>query len=104
MKNENATAPAIHRFTLTPKPLVKIKMPVGAVIMDTQPGSSGLSVWAMVDPEAKSESRFFAIVPTGQPIPNGWDMVHLKTVVTNNGALHLFEVPAHVAKSMKKPD
>ncbi len=96
MKTDTTEA-AVLRFTLKPQaPLCRIKMPTGAKILDIQPGKSGFSIWAMAsaDEHPETETRFFLLIGTGKVISHGTELTHLKTFVTDKGAVHLFEVPA----------
>lgn len=56
----------IHRYLIT----TVVQIPEGAVFLEAQPGSSGMSAWFLVDPSAKPETRRFAIVATGQELPD----------------------------------
>lgn len=106
MKNDS-NAPTIIRFEILPDTLTFCSMPQGSVIMDVLPSMSAagakLNGWAMVDPKQPLEKRFFAVYPSGKEVPHGWDMIHRKTVLTAAGpALHVMEVPDHIAKKLMK--
>lgn len=102
MQNDNqpTTAPTIHRFVAVPAGQFKVQLPTGAQILDVVPSSKGLAIYALVDPGAKKAWRYFFVTGTGQPIPHGWEMNHLKTVQVGGPALHLFDVPTPIAQKM----
>ncbi len=67
----------IHRYTISPE----TEIPTGAVFLDAQPGASGLSGWFLCDPSAPMETRRFAVVATGQELPDAiMDCRHLITI------------------------
>jgi len=67
----------IHRYTIA----AEVQIPTGAVFLDAQPGQSGLSAWFLCDPKAEPETRRFAVVATGQPLPDAiMDCRHLITI------------------------
>lgn len=86
----------IYRYPLEITDRVTLRLPIGARILSVGPprGGSGfhLDLWALVDPDADGEDRFFCIVGTGNPAPDFIDR-HIGTVATAGGALiwHVFE-------------
>lgn len=67
----------ILRYLIT----TELELPEGAVFLDAQPGNSGMSAWFLTDPTAKPETRRFAIVATGQDLPDAiMDCRHITTV------------------------
>jgi len=86
----------IHRYPLAPT----IEIPAGAVFLDAKLGMSGPSLWFLVDAEAPPETRRFAIVATGQELPEAiLDAHHLctmKAIIATKTeavptALHVFD-------------
>ena len=93
----------IHRYLIQPT----VEIPTGAVFLNAQPGSTGLSAWFLCDPKAAPETRRFTVVATGQDLPDAiLDCHHMATlkavVVTAQGpvptALHLFDTTHASAK------
>jgi len=81
------TVPAIHRSGHSCLP-----MPRGAKVLSVQVQGTAPVLWAMVDPDAPKEERFFQIVGTGWDFdPTGFDFVG--TFQCDGGGLvfHLFE-------------
>jgi hypothetical protein len=67
----------ILRYNIT----TEVEIHTGAVFLDAQPGQSGLSAWFLCDPEAELEKRRFAVIGTGQDIPDAiMDCPHLATI------------------------
>jgi hypothetical protein len=86
----------IHRYLLNST----VQIPAGAVFLNAQPGQQGISGWFLCDPTAPMEDRSFAVVATGQELPDAiMDCPHIQTikaiVMCNNEptatALHVFE-------------
>lgn len=96
----------VHKFKIEPK----VKMPEGATILKVAHDFStgAVCLWALVDTDAKLETRFFAMAKTGEPMAPGIDdCPHLETIVVAvpaaNGGIktlvtHVWEVPAYLAK------
>lgn len=96
----------VHKFKIEPR----VKMPQGATILKVAHDFStgAVCLWALVDTEAKKETRFFAMGKTGEPMSNAIDdCPHLETIVvavpTPEGGVktlvtHVWEVPAYLAK------
>lgn len=97
---------AVHKFQIAPT----VEMPEGAAILKVgfDPSIPAVCVWALVNPEAKMETRFFAMAKTGEALsPQIADCPHLETLVamipTDDGKVkaqvtHVWEVPAYIAK------
>lgn len=97
------TPPTVHRFPLAIEGHSKIEMPKGAIILEIAAVKGVPNIIAMVDPEASKAPRHFIMANSGQPIPHGWDLVHLRSIVTTGPLIHIFEVPSHIAKKLKLP-
>jgi hypothetical protein len=79
----------IYRFELRIVDEQQIRMPTGAQVLsaDINPGDSGISVWALCNPEAANELRQFRVVGTGNHITaslSGYDF--LSTVIHRIGS------------------
>ena len=72
-----------------------MKLPEGAEILtfQAQSYSSQSCIWAIVNPDAKKETRYFNIVGTGHPIENRKSLKYIGTSLPDNGIVvwHLFE-------------
>lgn len=100
-KNEtmNATAkPTIHHFNLAKTGLSKVNMPEGAVILKMEISSTGVKIFAMVNPTAEMKPRYFQVVATGEELPEwAWDARYHS--VPGAAPLHILEVEAgHLKK------
>ncbi len=59
----------------------EVQIPQGAVFLNAQPGQSGISAWFLCDPTAATETRRFAVVATGQELPEAiLDCNHMTTI------------------------
>lgn len=84
---------AIHRFTvafakdktLEDQGELMCMMPAELQVVDVQPGSKGLNIWAIVDPAAEAEPTSIKVVKTGEPF-DPTAQQHLFT----RGGFHLF--------------
>lgn len=76
----------------------KVEMPLGATILTIGPGSSGVNILALVDPEAETVERSFLTVGNGVDLPEGIDALYFRgSVKLPNLSLSVFEtteVPA----------
>jgi hypothetical protein len=70
-----------------------VEMPKGATILSVQTQHGDVCIWALVDPEAKKESRTIWIVGTGHEMPEGIHLRYLGTTQTPGGTFvpHVFE-------------
>lgn len=66
-----------------------VDMPAGARIVEFGRQGGDLFVWAVVDDRASYEVRYFEIVGTGHPVPEG---EYVGTVHAAPFVWHLFEV------------
>ncbi len=82
----------IWKFDLEAKPEQQIEMPIGAEILSMQMQGDQARLWALVEPEAKKETRTFEVIGTGQLIPDE-DRIFIGTYQVFNGDLvfHVFE-------------
>ena len=80
----------IWKFQLEPV----ISMPKGAEILTVQTQAGTPFVWALVNPEAENEYRYFDIFGTGHNVPVGTEvMKYVATYQLHGGNLvfHVFE-------------
>lgn len=93
----------ILRFVIA----AEVQIPAGAVFLEAQTGQSGLSAWFICDEKAEPETRRFAVVATGQPLPDAiLDCNHLATIKAlipcgNEAvptALHIFDTTQALEK------
>lgn len=86
----------IYKYTIDPS-TERVRMTLGAEIISVHEQHGQICLWAIVDQEEKrTESREFAIYPTGEPILNFEYRKYVGTVYLNNASLvfHVFEVIA----------
>ena len=85
---------AIWKFPIHATPAVAIKMPAGAEILSVQVQNGEPCVWAIVDPEALSETRMFRVIGTGWEVESFDGLKFTGTFQLQGGSLvfHLFEV------------
>lgn len=82
----------IWRYNLNAK-LVATEMPEGAKVLSFGCTSAGPCLWAEVDPEAPKGRKVFAIVKTGDPIPEKAGEYVGTLRVVHGSALHLYRMP-----------
>lgn len=71
----------------------KVTMPTGATILRCAlQAENGLCIWALVDPEAPPQERYFKVYGTGHAIRRD-DAVYIGTVDAPPFVWHLFELP-----------
>ncbi|MCF7550983.1 hypothetical protein [Pseudonocardia sp. WMMC193] len=91
---------AIWRFTAPLETETRLRMPVGAEILDVvaaRGGTTALEVWAIVDVDAVEELRTLLVYGTGSHLPEQVTAAeHLATLSMAGGRyiFHVFEVPA----------
>lgn len=71
----------------------EITMPAGAKIVHVAQQRVGdvVTLWAEVNPDARvRETRYFAIIGTGHPIPDGYE--HVGTWLDDPFVWHLYEL------------
>lgn len=86
----------IWKFPIKVTDYVTVSMPVNAKILSFQETTvfnfSTLNVWALVDPEAPVEDRYFRMCGTGRTIKDSDCKTYVGTCVTKSGFVwHLFE-------------
>jgi len=97
--------PQIIRYPIEPK----VAMPCGATVVKIayDPADQKVCLWALVDPKAPLQHRYFATVKSNEELPDYIeDCRHLETLVVwqmapNGGSTsavaHVFEVPQYLA-------
>lgn len=70
---------------------VSVLMPKHARIIHVALGQDGKypTLWAIVSPDAETETRSFAVVGTGQPLPK--HCIHAGTLIDGEFVWHVFE-------------
>lgn len=58
----------IWKFPLAAVSPYSVRMPKGAEVLTVQRQDKMACIWAMVDPDADTENRYFEIYGTGNPI------------------------------------
>lgn len=85
----------IWKFPIEVADVQKILMPVGAKVLTVQEQNSIPCIWALVDPEADREIRFFEMFGTGHPIlySAGVSREYISTFQVRDDSLvfHVFE-------------
>ena len=69
-----------------------VEMPIGAKILTIEDQDGRLHIWAIVDTDAESEFRYFAIVGTGQDFPEADDYTYINTIQDGPFVWHIFEL------------
>ena len=74
----------------------KLRMPLGARVVDVGAQGNDLCVWALVDPRSKTETRVFRIAGTGHPLGGDvdYETVYLGRAEFLDGRLqiHVFDL------------
>jgi hypothetical protein len=85
---------AIWKFPVPLDVRPRLWMPKGAKVLTFQVQGGKLCVWAEVDTEATTETRYFAVHGTGMEMPNGTadSDVYVGTVQISGFVWHLYEL------------
>lgn len=87
---------AIWKFHLPVVPRLILQMPMAATVLSVGNQREEINLWALVSPTAPVETRVFAVIGTGHPLPPEADAKwkFLGTVPLMGGSLmfHVFEV------------
>ena len=83
----------IYKYPLKTIDLQSIILPIGAEILKIQVQHGEPQLWALVDSENLSETRFFETFGTGHPIDDSVERKYVGTYQISNGNLvfHVFE-------------
>lgn len=76
---------------------IEIEMPKGADVLTAQAQKTLPCIWAIVDPEAPKETRYFQLIFTGKSMPEfeeGKQRMYISSFQSDNGLIvyHLFEI------------
>ena len=87
----------VYKYAVPMYDTFELQLPIGAQILQfgTQDESDTPFIWALVDPTADFEDRFFRLAGTGHVIDDGYkDLVYVGTVFIFAKSLvfHLFEL------------
>lgn len=84
----------IFKYVLPVDATVILELPAGAIVRHFGAQGDGLYIWVEVDSLKRPVRRSFAIIPTGEGVPD--DGEYVGTALMHDGALvwHLYEVPA----------
>lgn len=80
-------APTIWKFALGDD----IEMPAGAAIVQVSKQNGAPTLWAVVDPDAPTETRAFEVLGTGWPFPPA--AAYVGTWFSEPFVWHVVEVP-----------
>lgn len=90
MPNADINTASVWKFTLAEtddkQPLL---MPFNARIIHVHEQGDQVAIWAIVNPKARLENRWFIVVGTGQDMPE--DNEYLGTCHVGRLVLHVFE-------------
>lgn len=81
----------VWKFVLRRAELQDVEMPVGAKVLHVAMQGHDITLWAWVDPDAKVESRRFAITGSGAPAPTPDQARYHGTVIDGAFVWHVFE-------------
>lgn len=85
----------IYKYPLEVTAFQKVKMPVGGEVLTVKIQNEAPCLWALVDPKAKTENRFFEIFGIGNDIEYnmGVKRKYISTFQMENGmsVFHVFE-------------
>lgn len=89
------TQHVVYRYPVEVTDQQIITMPTGAEILHIarRDGTEDVDMWALVDPDAAPQIRYFRVAGTGHPLANARRLRHIGTFQLRQGALvfHLFE-------------
>lgn len=80
----------IYKYRLAVIDDQKVEMPQGARILTAQMQHGTLCVWAFVNPELPTQTRYIRVIGTGQPVPDE-SLLYIATAQDGSLAWHIFE-------------
>lgn len=87
----------IYKYPVRITDVFSIDMPAGAQLLRAMAQGDSPQLWALVDPERRTDRRYFRLVGTGHPIDDATAerLKYVDTFMLEDGALvfHLFETP-----------
>jgi hypothetical protein len=83
----------IWKFPIPVDDAFVIPMPTGAAILHVDVALGKPWIWAIVDPDADREDRFFRLFGTGMPLPGEGTLTYRGTFLLEGGVFvgHVFE-------------
>jgi len=82
----------IWKYTLEPDCL-SIAMPVGSKILYAREQRDQICIWALVDPEAKTETKQFEVYATGHDVPDRYgEYIGSAHIMGGTFIFHVFEL------------
>ncbi len=66
-----------------------VDLPEGAKVIHAELFGHEITLWCIIDPSERNETRKFVIVGTGQEIPN--DLIHIQSFIQPPFVWHIFE-------------
>lgn len=81
----------IYKFTIPLHSKTFAYMPKGANIISCQNQDGKITLWAICNPDAEKEKRFFAVVNTGEDFSNV-SLNFISTVQIGTYVYHVFEI------------
>jgi hypothetical protein len=84
----------VFKYVLPDDDEFTLPFPAGAKLLHLDCQDNEVVLWALVDPDAPTETRRFRLAGTGHPIETACPLTHIGTVLLMGGKLvfHLFEV------------
>lgn len=92
----------VHKYQLGLSDRQEVEMPEGAEIVHAAEHQGSICLWAVVDPDAQTESRRFVVVGTGQEVGDGWaEHEFVGTAMVGEFVWHVFEDTFFEGKSQR---
>ena len=60
----------VYKYQLNPNQATQLELPIDAMPLKVDVQVGVLCLWAMVNPDAKTEARTFEVFGTGHPMPD----------------------------------
>ncbi len=83
----------IHKYPASGSKRFTLRMPKGAQVLGVHLQYGDPQIWALVDPAADKEERYFRAYGTGHTVVEPESLTHIGTVLMHEGRLvvHYFE-------------
>lgn len=84
----------VYKYPVSVSDIFTLELPQGAEILTVQTQGGGVSLWALVDPDAPTEGVSFRLAGTGHPVREASELQYINTFQLSGGALvfHLFKI------------
>jgi hypothetical protein len=85
----------VYKYVVPTNSHFDMELPMGAKILAVDEQHGHYCMWALVDPDAETEIRYFRFAGTGHPITEDPSrLVHISTFKVDGGVLiwHIFEI------------